>query len=1165
MRRRTQGTAALLICLAFTFFAMAASASAEAPHYVSSFGPDGSSASDFGWAASVAVDQQTEMVYVLDKETGSLYKFNSQGQPVDFGGSALYISGNRIDGITPLFYRYTSQIAVDPQTHRVYVTQEHAVTAFEANGDPHLFAAGPGAGTNEIPGFTALSGVAVDAAGNIYASDLEANEVKIFAPDGSPITSFGVTSPANLAVGLDGDVYVNRWFSSVLRFTPSEPTLTPSTTFEAAGSPLDESETHSVAVDPVNGNVYLLEAFEYVSPGGKEVRFVTRVLVYDQSDQLVESVADPGEPGELPSDSSGIAVHGAAVEGTRRVYISQGQEVVGGPSQVEVFGEVEPGRPEISFVSATDVTATSAVLRAGVNPHRFGTTYSFEFGLSDCALSECTAVPAAEVSIGGGTSSISISQPIAGLTPGTEYHFRLIAENAKGSTASADRTFTTQSAGLGALLADARVWELVSPPNKHGALVAGSFDGLVQAAPDGHSLTFPTHGSIEADPEGNRLLEVSTVLAARAGDEGWQSQDITTPSSRVSGLRSAFGEYELFSSNMERALLLPPDGSLLSPQVSEATPFIRVNGEPPQYIPLVSSGNVSPDTKFARGELSGPASIKPRAANAELSAVVLVSQAALLDGAPEGEQALYAWLEGRLEPVSVLPASEGGKFVSARWAGSGPGTVRHAVSEDGSRIFWSTGFYSQGEIPKRLTGLYLRDTTAGKTVRLDVPEGDADGFGEADPIFQGASADGTVVFFTDTQRLTADASPEGQDLYRCEIPAGDASAGCAGHLTDLSVPKEGAESSRVRSLAAGLSQDGSYIYFIAGGALTETANQEGESATPGAPNLYRWHQGQGVRFIATLSEDDENDWGQVEFEEARKLSTAVSPNGRYLAFMSQRSLTGRDNLDKANHEPVQEVFRYDAALEDLLCVSCSPTGGAPDAASDLGDGLVDPMGQWRSRTVAAVLPEVTVLGRFEPSVYQPRAILDNGRTYFNAFDSLVAADSNSNWDVYQYEPSSVGDCSPATGGSMTSRLGAGCVSLISSGSSEEEAAFLDASASGDDVFFLTSSQLSATDVDAERDVYDARVGGTAAVAHPIAECAGETCQQAPSPPLNVTPGSEAFHGPENKKRCPKRSARVRAHGSRRCAHRRHHRPGKHSHRHRKDDHRRSDHRGGQGK
>jgi hypothetical protein len=1165
MQRRTQRTGVLLVCLAVALFAMAASASAEEPHYVTSFGPDGSTASSFGWAASVAVDQQTEMVYVLSKDTGSLYKFNAQGQPVAFGGSAPYISGNRIDGITPLFFRYTSQLAVDSQTHRVYVTEEHAVTAFEANGEPYLFTAGPGAGTNEIPGFAALSGVAVDAAGNIYASDLEANEVKIFGSDGAPITSFAVTSPANLAIGVNGDVYVNRWFSSVLKFTPSEPAVTSNTTFEAAASPLDESETHSVAVDPVSGNVYLLEAFEYVFDNGEKMRLVARVLVYDENGQLIETVADPGEPGELPADSSGIAVHGAAIEGTRRVYVSQGQEEGGGGSQVEIFGEVEPGRPEINFVSATDVTATSAVLQAGVNPHRFETTYAFEYGLADCAVSQCTTVPATEVSIGGGTSNFSISQPLTGLAPGTEYHFRLVAKNAQGPTFSGDRTFTTQSAGLGALLADSRVWELVSPPNKHGALVAGSFDGLVQAAPDGRGLTFPTHGSIEVDPEGNRLLEVSTVLAGRSDTAGWQSRDITTPSGKVSGLRSAFGEYELFSSNLERALLLPPDGPLLSPEVSESTPFIRVNGEPAQYIPLVSGANVAPDTKFARGELSGPGNIKPRAANSALSAVVLVSEAALLDGAPEGEQALYAWLDGRLEPVSVLPASEGGKFVSARWAGSGPGTVRHAVSEDGSRVFWSTGTYSQGQIPKKLSALYLRDTAAEITVRLDVPASDADGLGEANPIFQGASADGTVVFFTDSQHLTADASPEGQDLYRCEIPAADASAGCAGHLTNLSAPKHGTESSRVRSLVAGLSQDASYVYFIAAGVLDETTNQAGDGATPGAPNLYRWHQGQEVRFIATLSAGDENDWGEDQFEEARKLSTAVSPNGRYLAFMSQRGLTGRDNLDQANHAPVQEVFRYDAALEELLCVSCSPTGGAPKATSDLDGGLVDPMQQWEGSTVAAVLPQVTVIGRFEPSFYQPRAILDNGRTYFNAFDSLVAADSNSDWDVYQYEPSGVGDCSPAAAGSMTSRSGAGCVSLISSGSSEEEAAFLDASASGDDVFFLTSAQLSATDVDAERDVYDARAGGTAAVARPIVECAGETCQQTPAAPSNLTPGSETFHGPENKKRCPKRAARAHAHRSRRCAHRHHHRPRKHGHRQRKDDHRRSDHRGGQGK
>jgi hypothetical protein len=55
------------------------------------------------------------------------------------------------------------------------------------------------------------------------------------------------------------------------------------------------------------------------------------------------------------------------------------------------------------------------------------------------------------------------------------------------------------------------------------------------------------------------------------------------------------------------------------------------------------------------------------------------------------------------------------------------------------------------------------------------------------------------------------------------------------------------------------------------------------------------------------------------------------------------------------------------------------------------------------------------------------------------------------------------------------------VSLISSGTSSQESAFLDASESGGDVFFLTAAALAGQDVDNQLDVYDAH------------ECSGSPC------------------------------------------------------------------------
>ena len=88
-------------------------------------------------------------------------------------------------------------------------------------------------------------------------------------------------------------------------------------------------------------------------------------------------------------------------------------------------------------------------------------------------------------------------------------------------------------------------------------------------------------------------------------------------------------------------------------------------------------------------------------------------------------------------------------------------------------------------------------------------------------------------------------------------------------------------------------------------------------------------------------------------------------------------------------------------------------------------------------------------------------------------------------------------------------------SLLSSGHAEGTAAFLDASESGDDVFFYTPAQLSVTDKDSETDIYDARVGGEPATLSPLAECQGEACQPPAAAPALQTPAGATFRGPGN--------------------------------------------------
>jgi hypothetical protein len=195
---------------------------------------------------------------------------------------------------------------------------------------------------------------------------------------------------------------------------------------------------------------------------------------------------------------------------------------------------------------------------------------------------------------------------------------------------------------------------------------------------------------------------------------------------------------------------------------------------------------------------------------------------------------------------------------------------------------------------------------------------------------------------------------------------------------------------------------------------------------------------------------------------------------------------------------------------------------------------------WPASTwLAANIPGYTGY-TVDTAIYQSRYLSNSGRLFFNSADALVPKDVNSQWDVYEYEPEGVGaqsghPCSPAAAsGSSTYRPartyniegrpgeeGPGCTSLISSGTSSGESAFLDASESGGDVFFLTTSRLLPQDVDSSLDVYDAHECTSESpclppAAEALPPCTTEaSCKAAPSPQPQIFGAgpSETFTGP----------------------------------------------------
>ncbi|HVU73259.1 MAG TPA: hypothetical protein VHE83_09910 [Mycobacteriales bacterium] len=107
-----------------------------------------------------------------------------------------------------------------------------------------------------------------------------------------------------------------------------------------------------------------------------------------------------------------------------------------------------PNAPTVVTDAQPTTYLTGAILDGTVNAH--GLTVSnchFEYGLTTAYGTNvaCAKPPAS-------TGTVFVSQSIAGLKPGTTYHYRLVVTNSAGVTVGDDAAFTTKSQGVDVVL-----------------------------------------------------------------------------------------------------------------------------------------------------------------------------------------------------------------------------------------------------------------------------------------------------------------------------------------------------------------------------------------------------------------------------------------------------------------------------------------------------------------------------------------------------------------------------------------------------------------------------------------------------------------------------------------------------------------------------------------
>jgi hypothetical protein len=908
----------------------------------------------------------------------------------------------------------------------------------------------------------------------------------------------------------------------------------------AESSSVEREPTSGVALDETSGDLY-------VDTGG--------------------SVAELAPDGQLVQRfGAGTLAGGGAVavdHATEEVFVAE-------EDQILVFAPETSRAPSIDGVYAQDVNAGEGALIAEIDPHGLASAYEFQYGTTACAgePSPCTGRTSGTIPAGYGDQRVQVQ--ISGLEPNTTYYYRVIARNSDGSAASgqAARTFfTTLPSPQAAGLLDDRQWELVSPAEMRGAAAEPiSREGaLIQSSTDGNVISWTATAPVSGRSQGNRRIEPLQVLSRRS-PQGWSSEDITTPHDRGEGINSGeAAEYRFFSPDLAQALVQPqvPQEPLEAPPLAagarEKTIYLRndqacASESDGCYEPLVTAANDATGAPFGgKLEFAG--------ANPDLQDVLFSSGVPLLQDAGEG--GLYEWQAGgSLTLVSVLP--DGELAGEAELGGFEGHDLRGAISDSGERVFWTDG---TGTEPDR-GGLYMTDTRSGRSIHINATQ---DGVGEPseeelgeglDQVsFQAASGDGSRVFFTDSWPLTEESTlqpaPEGfvvegessrasgtpVDLYEYNVETA--------RLTDLTVPQRLDEDAGVLGTIAGVSEDGEYVYFVANGVLAPGAEPgDCPRVKPLLPkpeaqcNLYvsepdPEHPGQRqVKLVARLSYEDAPDWAGGNSPlpgDLGGLTAQVSANGRYLAFMSSRELTGYDNVDRnpeAHGAHDEEVYLYDATQGRLTCASCSPSGEQPQGVYDTEDGgeglglTVDRPETWTGHWLAGSVPGWTLFELTNPiAEHQPRYLSDTGRLFFNATGALLttvtsptrqeALNGRSTTvgveNVYEYEPRGEGSCSSEPG----------CVALVSSGTSDHESSFLDASENGGNAFFSTSALLVSQASEDAPAVYDARVCGTTETEPclPVAEppappCGGESGCRPPAPaaPAFAPAASSTYSG-----------------------------------------------------
>jgi hypothetical protein len=427
-----------------------------------------------------------------------------------------------------------------------------------------------------------------------------------------------------------------------------------------------------------------------------------------------------------------------------------------------------------------------------------------------------------------------------------------------------------------------------------------------------------------------------------------------------------------------------------------------------------------------------------------------------------------------------------------------------ASSVDGSKVFFtSSGNLVQGDTDNGFADVYERfyDSASGieSFVTREISTGPTGGNDSNNVTFDGASEDGTFVWFSTAESLVEQDHDHSRDVYQRNTETGETTLLSGG--SPLCSPCGDGE---LPVTFVGAAKSGSDLFFTTAEGLVQ-GDQDGSSdvyvreagsvapvlATPGgstpATFLGTGPTGTKVVFettdqLSAADQDPEADiyerdlsGGTTQLVSLDGICPTLLPDecapvyrtttkGGFVLFETKAQLTGED------HDGSQDVYRWSPITGTVTLVSTGDEGEegegehnavfagtsqegltvyfetAENLSSSDKDNALD-VYEWTAGSTALVST-----GNEEQPATFDSASADGTAVLFSTAESLQGGDPGERIDVYE-------------------RKGA-TVELASAGSSAFDSTFAGASGDGSHVFYVTSQPISPSDADTNPDIYE---------------------------------------------------------------------------------------------